>query len=282
MDEPTRAENTLGEALRAWRGRLTAADVGLPATRRRRTAGLRREELAALAGVSVDYLLRLEQGRSRRPSREVLAALARALRLSPDEACRLHLVAGLLPPVPGQVPDQVPASVARLVRHLGDIPAGVFAADWTLLAWNPSWAALLADPDQHPLAPRNLVRALFVDPPAPGGTAVLPTGDGDPDFTTALVAELRLTLAAYPDDRELAGLVAQATAASAHFRALWKSPSLGARMGGRRSAAHPSAGRRVFHYDVLKLPENDVRIMTCTPARDSGGAHPPLAPLHHA
>ncbi|MEK8169752.1 helix-turn-helix transcriptional regulator [Streptomyces sp. M19] len=115
----SRPENSLGNALRAWRDRITTEDVGLPTTRRRRTVGLRREELASLAGISTDYLLRLEQGRALRPSRDVVAALARALRLSTNETCHLHLVAGLLPPAPPSIPHQTPPGVRRLVSRWG-------------------------------------------------------------------------------------------------------------------------------------------------------------------
>ncbi|MFD0022165.1 helix-turn-helix domain-containing protein [Streptomyces sp. NPDC058382] len=249
-------ENPLGEALRAWRDRLSTEDVGLPATGRRRTAGLRREELAALAGVSVDYLLRLEQGRARRPSRHVLAALAQTLRLSADESCHLHLVAGQLPPAPGRVPDRVPPSVGRVVARLGDVPAGVFAADWTLLEWNAAWVALLGAPPAGP--PVNLVRAVFVPGAASPG---LPPGPFHAGFRTALVAELRLARAAYPDDDDLTELVTEARSADPDGHALWARSALGSRLGGRAVF-----GELALDCDVLKVPDADVRIWTYTAA----------------
>lgn len=258
-------ENSLGEALRAWRDRLTTEDVGLPATGRRRTAGLRREELASLAGISVDYLLRLEQGRARRPSRPVVASIARALRLTGDEACHLHLVAGLLPPVPGQVPHEVPPSVDRLVSRWGDLPVGVFSASWTLLTWTRSWAALLGDPGTRPLRERNLVRAVFAEPSAAGRSGLLPTGHhGTAAFKSALVADLRLARAAYPGDRELGDLVRETARASADFRELWASATLGSRLGGRKRIRHRLVGEIVLDSDVLKVPDHDVRIVTFT------------------
>ncbi|MFK0114632.1 helix-turn-helix domain-containing protein [Streptomyces sp. NPDC090994] len=254
-------DNSLGEALRAWRDRLTTDDVGLPATGRRRTAGLRREELAAFAGISVDYLLRLEQGRARRPSRPVVASLARALRLTDDETCHLHLVAGLLPPAPGRIPQEVPRSVDRLISRWGDLPVGVFSASWTLLSWTRSWAALLGDPAARPPRERNLVRAVFAEPPAETGRAPLFPFAAD---GAALVADLRLARAAYPGERELDELVRETWRASAGFRELWATATLGSRLGGDQRIRHPLVGEIVLDGDVLKVPDHDVRIMTFT------------------
>lgn len=118
----------LGALLRSWRDRLSPVDVGLRVNDARRTTGLRREELAALAGLSVDYVVRLEQGRARRPSSQVAASLARALQLSDVERDHLFVVAGLLPPSPTEVPTHIPPSVQRLVARLGEIPLAVFTA----------------------------------------------------------------------------------------------------------------------------------------------------------
>jgi transcriptional regulator with XRE-family HTH domain len=250
-------ENSLGEGLRAWRDRLSTADVGLPATRRRRTAGLRREELASLAGISVDYLLRLEQGRARRPSRQVLDALARAMRLSADETCHLHLIAGFLPPSPGQVSGHVPPSVQRLVRRFGEVPVGVFAADWTLLT----------SPRE-----RNLVRELFIRSPDSKRPPIFPIERDSTGFKTALVADLRLTRSAYPDDEELARLVRESARVSAEFRELWAMPTLGSRMGGTERFQHPLVGEINLDCDVLKVPGDDVRIVTYTAAAGTSDA----------
>ncbi|MEV7425712.1 MULTISPECIES: helix-turn-helix domain-containing protein [unclassified Streptomyces] len=261
----SRPDNSLGEALRAWRDRLTTDDVGLPATGRRRTAGLRREELASLAGISVDYLLRLEQGRARCPSRHVVASIARALRLTGDEVCHLHLVAGLLPPVPGEVPQEVPPSVDRLISRWEGISVGVFSASWTLLTWTRSWAALLGDPETRPPRERNLVRAVFAEPSTADRSVLFPTTDrSDVAFKAALVADLRLARAAYPGERGLAELVEETARVSADFRELWATATLGSRLGGRTRIQHPLVGEIVLDSDVLKVPDHDVRIMTYT------------------
>src|SRR5690242_21788604 len=114
-------ETALGTTIRAWRDRLTPADVGLPAGRARRAAGLRREELADLAGVSVDYIVRLEQGRATTPSASVVASLARALQLSTAERDHLYRLAHLVPPVDGTIPDHLPPGMQRVPARLGDM-----------------------------------------------------------------------------------------------------------------------------------------------------------------
>lgn len=265
-------ENSLGEGLRAWRDRLSTADVGLPATRRRRTAGLRREELASLAGISVDYLLRLEQGRARRPSRQVLDALARAMRLSTDETCHLHLVAGFLPPSPGQVSGHVPPSVQRLVRRFGEVPVGVFAADWTLLTWTPSWTTLQGSPSGRSPRERNLVWELFIWSPGSKRPPIFPIERDSTGFKTGLIADLRLTRSAYPDDEELARLVRESARMSAEFRELWAMPTLGSRMGGTERFQHPLVGEITLDCDVLKVPGDDLRIVTYTAAARTSDA----------
>jgi len=126
----------LGATIRSWRDRLTPADVGLPPGRARRAAGLRREELAELAGVSVDYVVRLEQGRASTPSAQVVSALARALRLSRPERDHLYRLAGLQPPPDGMINDHIPPGMQRVLTRLGETPVAVFAADWRLIWWN--------------------------------------------------------------------------------------------------------------------------------------------------
>ena len=118
----------LAGLLKSWRDRLSPADVGLPAGPNRRAAGLRREELAALAGLSVDYVVRLEQGRSRNPSDQVVASIARVLQLTSEERDHLFVVAGLLPPSRGELPRHIPPGVQRLVARLGATPVAVFTA----------------------------------------------------------------------------------------------------------------------------------------------------------
>jgi len=123
----------MGATIHAWRDRLTPADVGLPAGRGRRAVGLRREELSELAGVSVDYIVRLEQGRAASPSAQVVSALGRALRLSREERDHLYRLAGLQPPRDGTITDHIPPGMQRVLTRLGETPVAVFAADWRLI-----------------------------------------------------------------------------------------------------------------------------------------------------
>ncbi|MGD0698472.1 MAG: helix-turn-helix transcriptional regulator [Trebonia sp.] len=133
-------ETSLGATIHAWRDRLTPAEVGLPAGRGRRTAGLRREELSELAGISVDYIVRLEQGRAATPSAQIVSALARALRLTRGERDHLYGLAGLRPPRDTAITDHIPPGMQRVLTRLGETPVAVFAADWRLIWWNRSWA----------------------------------------------------------------------------------------------------------------------------------------------
>ena len=134
--------------LRAWRDRVQPEEVGLAPGAGRRAPGLRREELSVLAGVSVDYIVRLEQGRARHPSAQLLGALARALRLTDDERDHLFRVAGVAVASTGMVPRHITPGVQRIVDRLGDVPLAVHSAAWDLLHWNPLWAAVTGDPSR--------------------------------------------------------------------------------------------------------------------------------------
>ena len=134
-----------GSYIQAWRHRLQPVDAGLPAGSSRRARGLRREELASLAGISVDYLVRLEQGRATNPSTQVLAALSRALRLTNEERDHLYIVAGQAPPKRSAMTSHMPPSVQRLVDRLVDLPVAVYDPAWTLITWNAAWAGLMGE-----------------------------------------------------------------------------------------------------------------------------------------
>ena len=138
------AGDGIGPYIQSWRHRLQPVDAGLPADSPRRTRGLRREELASLAGISVDYLVRLEQGRAANPSAQVLAALSRALRLTTDERDHLYTVAGQAPPRRSAMATHVAPSVQRLVDRLADLPVAVYDPAWTIITWNAAGPRLWA------------------------------------------------------------------------------------------------------------------------------------------
>nr|WP_202478146.1 helix-turn-helix transcriptional regulator [Streptomyces sp. SID5470] len=256
--------------MRRWRDRLSPADVGRPSRPGRRAAGLRREELADLAGLSVDYVVRLEQGRATSPSAQVVASLARALQLQPMERDYAYRLAGLLPPQEGMISTHVPAGVQRMLARLGEYPVGVFSADWTLLSWTPSWAALLGDPGARTPVERNLVRAVFAT--GPSGLASWPVlQDGD-TLSTALVADLRTALVTYPRDRGLIDLVEELRSASAEFARLWDEGAVGPHVSARKTVVHPQVGEVTCDCDVLTVPGCDIRLVVYTVAAGSADA----------
>lgn len=265
------ARNEFGVALRVWRDRLSPLDAGLPSRRRRRARGLRREELAAMAALSVDYITRLEQGRSTKPSAQVVAALARALQLSSDERDHLFRSAGLLPPQPGHVSAHVPAGVQRLISRLGDIALAVFSADWTLVTWTPLWATLVGDPLQLPLEQRNLVHAVFLQEAA--GARPLPESErGLYALEAALVADLRLAAASYPDDQHLHTLIERGRTTSLRFAELWATGAVGAHVSDRKTIKHPLVGDINLDCDVLTVPGADLKVVVYTAAAETPDA----------
>ena len=258
----------LGALIRSWRDRLSPLDVGLPGGSRR-AAGLRREELAALAGVSVDYLIRLEQGRAQHPSVQVATSLARALQLSEGERDHLFVVAGLLPPTPGEVPSHIPPGVQRLVARLGEVPVAVFTASWDLLSWSPLWSALIGEP----AAGRpNLLRAHFSGGNLGEGGMRIVQRSGSPDaFGASLVADLRRVYGRYPDDRAVHALVEELLVFD-KFRALWESGAVGEHQSETKVVCNPIVGEIELDCDVFTVAGTDLRIVAYTAAAGSEAA----------
>ncbi len=198
----------LGATLRTWRDRMSPQAAGLPSAHARRAAGLRREELAELTGISVDYVVRLEQGRSSAPSAQVAAALARALQLTHAERDHLFRLAGLLPPTDGDISDHIPPGVHRVLNRLGDAAVAVFAPDWQLIWWNKGWAALLGDPSSIPRPYRNFALDTFpVADHAPRLAQWAVTSTASDAVETAVVSDLRDATAHYPHDNRLISLI---------------------------------------------------------------------------
>jgi transcriptional regulator with XRE-family HTH domain len=267
-------ETGLGATIRAWRDRLTPADVGLPARRVRRAAGLRREELAELAGVSVDYVIRLEQGRAVTPSGQVVASLARALRLSRAERDHLYRLAGLQAPADGMVNDHIPPGMQRVLTRLGEIPVAVFAADWRLVWWNRSWAALLGDPSAVPPENRNVVRSRFPvagDPPVYLAARIVKPRDTEPG-DRAFVADLRRASARYPRDQRLAALIRRTLDGNARFAAMWHEGTVAGHSEDRKTVRHPDIGDITVDCDVLHDNDTDLKIVIYTAAPGSEDA----------
>lgn len=260
----------LGETLRAWRDRLSPSAVGLPAGHARRAKGLRREELAALAGISVDYVVRLEQGRFATPSAQVVAALARALQLTAGERDHLYRLAGLVPPAAGSLSDHLPPGVQRLLGRVGDAAAAVFAADWRLIWWNRAWAALLGDPSAVPPALRNFARDTF---PLPGDTRRLGqwpvTSDAEADKEAAVVSDLRRATGRFPGNVRLAALVRTLAEGNARFAELWAGGAVAAHREDHKVVHHPWAGPLRVDCDVLTDADAELKIVLLTAAPGS-------------
>ncbi|WP_082768441.1 helix-turn-helix transcriptional regulator [Nocardiopsis alborubida] len=263
-------DNQLGATLRAWRDRLSPGAVGLPVDRARRSPGLRREELAELAGLSVDYLVRLEQGRAVSPSGQVVDSLARSLQLSQDERDHLHLLAGFGPPQDQRVVDEIPPSMRRLLALLESTPVAVFAADWRLVWWNPRWAALFGDPTRIGAEERNLVRLRFPVASDRGRLAswpVIPVNAEAAD--RALVADLRRAVARFPDDPRVSDLVASRVAGNPRFASFWADAAVGRHAEDRKTIRHPDIGEVSVDCDVLTDGDTDLKIVAYTAAPGS-------------
>lgn len=248
------------DVLRSWRERVKPADVGLPAAPHRRTAGLRREELAALAGVSVDYVVRLEQGRAAHPSPQMLGALARALRLTERETDHLHRAAGVAPPSRGEVPRHIPPGVHRIVDRLGDVPLAVFTATHDLLLWNPLWAAINGDPSHRTGWDRNLVWTHFTR----GHEGTDFDAVHEEEFARDLAADLRTAVGRYPGDRALAQLVARLRAEAPAFEARWAEARVAEHRSSRKTVTSTPVGPITIDCDVLTVPGSDLRIVVYT------------------
>ncbi|MEV5503772.1 helix-turn-helix transcriptional regulator [Nonomuraea fuscirosea] len=252
----------LAAFLRSRRERIAPADVGLPAGPRRRTPGLRREEAANLAFISTEYYTRLEQARAPRPSREVLAGLARALRLSDAERAHLHHLAGA-PPGPAPGPSrEVRQSILDLLERLPQAAAIVMSAAFEVLAWNDLAAALMEDFSSVPRRDRNLVRRAFLGP-RPDGRRLYGVSDVA-EFARSAARDLRATTARYPDDPELAGLVAELLAGSEEFARLWASHDVAAEPVLCKTFQHPLVGPITVNCDVLGISGQDQRVVIYT------------------
>ena len=255
----------LGAMIRTWRDRLPPSAAALPVGRARRAAGLRREELAELAGVSVDYVVRLEQGRATTPSASVVASLARALQLSTAERDHLYRLARLVPPVDGAISDHLPPGMQRVLARLGDVAVAVFAADWRLVWWNRGWAALLGDPSASSPRLRNFARDRFPVDAGPARLALWPVTEADRDATdAAVVSDLRRATGRFPQDSRLAALIRDLNAGNGRFAELWATGEVAAHREDHKTIHHPSVGPVTVDCDVLTDGDSELKIVIMT------------------
>lgn len=254
----------LADFLRRRRKAIRPAEVGLADGPRRRTSGLRREEVAMLAGMSVDYVVRLEQGRSSQPSTQLLGALARALRLSDDERAHLFYLAGHQPPPADGVARQARAGLVRMLDLLGDTPALVLSDLGEALAQNRASLLLMGDHTGHTSDRRYAIFRWFTDPAA---RAVHPPEEQE-RRSRELVADLRAVAGRRSGDPEVTGLVKRLRAASADFRRLWAEHEVAVRRADRKIVANPRVGRLLMDCETLVTPDQGQQLLVLTPAND--------------
>jgi transcriptional regulator with XRE-family HTH domain len=251
----------LADFLRRSRERLLPGEVGLPSGPRRRTPGLRREEVSQLAGMSADYLMRLEQARSPQPSTQLLAALARALRLTRDERDHLYLLAGHRPPAGPRAGEYVRPGLLYLMDRLVETPAQLVSDLGDVLAQNAMAEALfgchctIEEPDRN--IPWRWFTDAFVRESYPE--------EEHAEYSRLHVADLRAAVARRGDDPAAAALVERLRAASEEFTRLWELHEVAVRRASRKRVLHPSVGPMEFDYEALLAPAEDQRLLIYTP-----------------
>ncbi|MDG9724974.1 MULTISPECIES: helix-turn-helix transcriptional regulator [unclassified Streptomyces] len=252
----------LADFLRRRREAIRPAEVGIADSPRRRTKGLRREEVAMLAGMSVDYVVRLEQGRSSQPSTQLLGALARSLRLSDDERDHLFHLAGHRPPPADGVARLARAGLMRMLDLLGDTPALVLSDLGEVLAQNRAALLLMGDHTGLSGDRRYVVHRWFTDPAA---RAVCPPEEQE-YHARQLVADLRAAVGRRSGDSTVAGLVDRLQAASADFRRLWAEHEVAVRRADRKTFLRPGVGRLLMDCETLVTPDRGQQLLVLTPA----------------
>ncbi|GAB3165296.1 helix-turn-helix domain-containing protein [Amycolatopsis stemonae] len=269
--EPTGQPKELGAFLKARRARLNPQDVGLPEpASQRRVAGLRREEVAQLAAISVDYLTRLEQGRVQASS-AVLATLARALRLSDDEQSYVHELAAKPFRRPRRRSAEKPRpAVKRLLDQLAETPAMVLGHRLDVVAWNSAAAALFTDFARYPAHRRNYVYLLFADP------AIRALHVDWEEAARTAVASLHLEAARDPDAPELADLVGELSVHHPEFRGWWAAHRVTSAGYGVKHYRHPVVGELTLDCDMWESPDGSGQRLMVLTAEPGSPAHEAL------
>jgi transcriptional regulator with XRE-family HTH domain len=268
----------LAAFLRSRRERLQPSHVGLPAGPRRRTPGLRREEVAQLAYISTEYYTRLEQARGPQPSRRVLAGIVRALRLTDAERDHLYHLAGEPPGPPPGPPREVRRSILDLLDRLPQAAAIVLDATYEVIAWNTLATALMEDFSALAPSERNLIRRHFLHPdPAQRHYGLT----GENAFGPFAAGHLRAAAGRYPDDPSVRALIDELVDHSEEFARLWASHQVRTARHLHKTIQHPVVGPITLNCDVLTVPDQDqhVVIFTAEPGSPSDQALQLLAVL---
>ncbi|MFK0170447.1 helix-turn-helix transcriptional regulator [Streptomyces sp. NPDC090306] len=246
--------------LRTRRSRVSPEAVGIPVDSRRRVEGLRREEVAHLAGVSVDYYVRLEQGRATQPSEQILDAIARVLGLDETERehlCRLSRQRRRRAKTPG---GRVRPELLRVLDLMTDAPAMIMNHRMDVLAGNRLAGLLFG----RPVPTLNTARHIFLEEAGRGLYADWET------CTLDVVGHLRLAAGQYPDDPQLTSLIGELSMSSERFRRLWARADVRARTHGRKAYRHPLVGLLELHQENFALPdESGMELVVLSAAADS-------------
>jgi transcriptional regulator with XRE-family HTH domain len=253
----------LADFLRRRREAIRPGDVGLADGPRRRTSGLRREEVAMLAGMSVDYVVRLEQSRSSQPSTQLLGALARALRLSDDERNHLFHLAGHQPPPADRTARLARAGLLRMIDLLGDTPALVLSDLGETLAQNRAAVLLMGDHTGYDGDRRYVIYRWFTEP----ADRAIDAPEADRQ-ARQLVADLRATAGRRSGDPVIERLVGLLQAESAEFRELWAEHEVAVRRFDRKTVLNPRVGRMLMDCETLMTPDQGQMLLVLTPAND--------------
>lgn len=252
----------LADFLRRRRDAIRPTEVGIADGPRRRTAGLRREEVAMLAGMSVDYVVRLEQGRSSQPSTQLLGALARALRLTDDERNHLFHLAGHQPPPADGTAHLARAGLVRLLDLVGDTPAMVLSDLGETLAQNRMSILLSGDHTGLTGDRRYVAYRYFTDPTIRD----LHGPDEWQRHARQQVADLRAVAGRRAGDPVVTGLIERLRAASDDFRRLWAEHEVAVRRADRKTFRHPRVGRVTMDCETLVTPDLGQQLLVLTPA----------------
>jgi transcriptional regulator with XRE-family HTH domain len=240
------AVNDLAANLRSWRDRLLPEAPG-----RRRAPGLRRDEIAARADVSVGYLTRLEQGHATHPSPLVCAALARALELNAEETDVLYLLAGHAPPCGGRFSSEITPAVQRLLDRFQDLPVLVYDLAWEVVAKNALGEALTG------MRSGNIARNHFLGE----SLYIVRTPEQEDEMSASIVADLHAAVVRHPGDDRLHTLIDELRAQSPRFEALWRQSPVAVHTSATKTIDHPDAGRLTLDCDVLQVHGSDLRIV---------------------
>lgn len=251
----------LGNFLRDLRSSLSPLDVGLLPSNRRRTRGLRREEVAGIANIGLSWYTRLEQGRDIRPSVGVLESLAAALKLTPNERRHLFVLAGESPPPSSTiVEERISSSIQDMLHALDPNPAYVIGKKWDFLAWNKAAAAVFTIHQLSPPHDYNLMWRQFTDPVWKEGT------EDWEHVSRRMLAEFRTARARYLNDASFDLLIEDLKRTSADFTMMWQDHEVPSSLDGYKKLIHPALGALEFEHITLQFPnEPDQRIMVYMP-----------------